>query len=70
MKKICKSKTIVDNATNGRHLGLTTFYIKRNLFHAVLQNTHVVPFRSPSDVMQVRTLSAQMGLRSKLVDCF
>ena len=33
-----------------------------------LQNTHIVLFKSPRDVMQVSTLRAQLGLGSKLVD--
>ena len=59
----------------GRHRGLSTFYIKHNLFHqskpgrdVELQNTHIVPFKSARDVMQVSTLSAQLGLGSELVD--
>ena len=52
-------------------------YIKHNLFHqsklgrdVELQNSHIVLFKSPRDVMQVTTLGTQMGLGSKLVDWY
>ena len=74
-EKICNSKAFVDIATAGRHRGLSTIYIKHNLFHqsklgrdVELQNTHIVLFKSPRDVMQVTTLSTQLGLGSELVD--
>ena len=72
--EICNSKTFVDIATAGRHRGLSTIYIKHNLFHqsklgrdVELQNTHIVLFKSPRHVMQVTTLSTQLGLGSELV---
>ena len=72
--EICNSKAFVDIATAGRHRGLSTIYIKHNLFHqsklgrvVELQNTHIVLFNSPRDVMQVSTLGAQLGLGSELV---
>ena len=74
-EEICNSKAFVDIATAGRHRGLRTIYIKHNLFHQCklgrdveLQNTHIVLFKSPRDVMQVTTLGTQLGLRSELVD--
>ena len=73
----CNSKAFVDIATAGRHLGLSTIYIKHNLFHqsklardVELQNTHIVLFKSPRDVMQVTTLSTQLGLGSELIDWY
>ena len=76
-EEICNSKAFVDIATAGRHRGLSTIYIKHNLFHqsklgrnVELQNTHIVLFKSPRDVMQVTTLSTQLGLGSKLVDWY
>ena len=73
-EEICNSKALVDIATAGRHRGLSTIYIKHNLFHqsklgrdVELQNTHIVLFKSPRDVMQVTTLSTQLGLGSELV---
>ena len=73
-EEIFTSKAFVDNATAGRHRGLSTIYIKHNLFHqsklgrdVELQNTHIVLFKSPRDVMQVTTLSTQLGLGSELV---
>ena len=74
-EKKCKSKAIVDIATAGRHRGLSTTYIRHNLFHQKklgrnvdFHNTHIVPFKSPCDVMQVGTLIAQLRLGSELVD--
>ena len=76
-EEIRKSKAFVDSATAGRHRGLSTIYIKHNLFHqsklgrdVELQNTHIVLFKSPRDVMQVTTLTTQLGLGSELVDWY
>ena len=76
-QEICNSKAFVDIATAGRHRGLSTIYIKHNLFlqsklgrDVELQNTHIVLFKSPRDVMQVTTLSTQLGLGSELVDWY
>ena len=76
-EKICNSKAFVDIATAGRHQGLSTVYIKHNLFHqsklgrdVELQNTHIVLFKSPCDVMQITTLSTKLGLGSELVDWY
>ena len=73
----CNSKAFVDIATAGRHRGRSTIYIKHNLFHqsklgrdVELQNTHIVLFKSPRDVMQVTTFSTQLGLGSELVDWY
>ena len=47
-EKISKSKDFIKIATAGRHKGLSTIYIKHNLFHQIrlgrdfkLQNTHI-----------------------------
>ena len=68
-EEICNSEAFVDIATAGRHQGPSTIYIKHNLYHqsklardVELQNTHIVLFKSPRDVMQVTTLSPQLGL--------
>ena len=73
----CNSKACVDIATAGRHRGFSTIYIKHNLFHhsklgrdVELQNTHIVLFKYPRDVMPVTTLSTQLGLGSELVDWY
>ena len=73
---ICNSKAFVDIATAGGHRGLSTCYIKHNLFHqgklgrdVELQNTQIL-FKSPRDVIQVSTLNAQLGLGSELVDWY
>ena len=74
---ICNSKAFVDIATDGRQQGLSTIYTKHNLFHqsklgrdVELQSTHIVLFKTPRDVMQVTTLSTQLGLGSELVDWY
>ena len=53
-EEICNSKAFVDIATAGSHRGLSTIYIKHNVFHqsklggdVELQNTHIVLFLSP-----------------------
>ena len=76
-EEICKSKAFVYIATAGRHRGLSTIYIKHNFFHqsklgrdAELQNTQIVLFKSPRDVMQVSTLNKKLGHGSELVDWF
>ena len=76
-EEICISKAFVDKARAGRHWGLSTIYIKHNVFHqskpgrdVELQNTHTILFKSPRDVMQVTTLSTQLGLGSELVDWY
>ena len=76
-EEICNSRAFVDIVTAGRHRGLSTIYIKHNLFHqsklgrdVVLQNTHNVLFKSPRDVMQVTTLSTQLGLGLVLGDWY
>ena len=35
-----------------------------------LENTNIVLFKSPRDMMQLSTLSAQLGLGSELVDWY
>ena len=76
-EEICNAKGFVDIATAGRHRGFSTFYIKHNLFHQSklgrdleLQNTHIVLFKPPRDVIQVTTLSTHLGLGSELVDWY
>ena len=76
-EEICNSKAFVNIATAGRHRGLSTIYIKHNLFHqsklgrdVELQNTNIVLFKSPRDVMQVTTLSTQLRLGTELVDWY
>ena len=49
----------------------TTFFHQSKLGREVeLQNTHIVLFRSPREVMQVTTLGTQLGLGSELVDWY
>ena len=76
-EEICNSKAFVDIAIAWRHRGLSAIYIKHNLFHqsklgrdVELQNTHIVLFKSPRDVMQVTTFSTQLALGSELVDWY
>ena len=78
-EEICNSRAFVDLATAGKHRGLSTIYIKHNLWcpdqsklgrDVELHNTLIVLFKSPRDVMQVTTLSTELGLGSDLVDCY
>ena len=73
----CQSKVFVDIATAGRHRELRSIYYKHSLFHqskpgrdVELQNTDFFLFKSPRDVMQVSTLSAQSSVESELVDWY
>ena len=74
---VCISKAVLDNAISGKPRGLSTTYMKDNFFHqselgpdVELQNTYIVLFKSPRDVMQVSSFSAQLGLGSELVDWY
>ena len=76
-EEVCNSNAFVVIATAGRHRGTSTIYIKHNLFHPIKlgrdvehQNTHIVFFKSPRVMMQVSTLSAQLGLGSKLLEWY
>ena len=76
-EEICNSKVLVNIDTAGRHRGLSTIYIKHNLFHqsklgrdVELQSNHIVLFKSPRDVIQVTNLSTQLGLGSELADWY
>ena len=76
-EEICISKEFVDIATTGRHRGLSAIYIKHSFFHqsklggdVELQSTHIVRFKSLRDLLQVITLSIQLGLGSELVDWY
>ena len=76
-EEISNSKQFVKIGTAGRHRGLNTIYIKHNLFHqsklgrdVELQNTHIVLFKSPRDVLQINTLSQQLGLGSQLKEWY
>ena len=60
MKKLAIQKLFVGFATAGRQRKLRIFYSKHNFFHQCklgrhveLQNTQIVLFTSPRDVMQV-----------------
>ena len=74
-EEIRNSRAIIDIATAGRHRSLSTICIKHNLFQqskvggdAELQNTHIVLFKSPRDVLQVTTLGAKLSLGAEIVD--
>ena len=76
-EEVSSSKEFVKIATAGRYRGLSTIYIKHNLFHKStlgrdfeLQTTHIALFKSPRDVMQINTLGIQLGLGSSLVDWY
>lgn len=72
-EEISKSKEFQALATAGRHKKLSVIYIKHNLYHKSplgrdieLQNTHIVLFKSPRDVQQIKVLSKQLGLGTTL----
>ena len=74
-EEVCNSKAFVDIGTARRHRGLSILYIKHNFFHqsklgrdVELQNTHIVLFKNPRDLMQVSELNAQLDFASDLVD--
>ena len=76
-EEICNSEAFVDIATARRHQRLSIIYNKHNLFHQSnlgkdvwLQNTHIVLFKSPRNVMQATTIGAQLGFASELVDWY
>ena len=66
-EEISSSKWFVKIA--GRQKGFNTIYNEHNLFHQSrlgrdieLQNTHIVLFKSPRDVVQINTPSQHLGL--------
>ena len=72
-EEISHSKLFVNVATAGRHRSLNKIYTKHNLFHqsqlgrdVEVQNSNVVLFKSPRDILQINTLSQQLGLGSQL----
>ena len=75
VKRYNIQKPLFDIANAGRYCGFSIIYIRQPLFHhrkigrdVEFQNTLIVLLKSPRDVMQVSTLSAQLGLGSELVD--
>ena len=77
VKKFVHPKVLKKIAETGRHRVLGTIYIKHNLFHKSklgrdieLQNTLIVLFKSPRDVMQVVRLRVQLGCGTSLVDWY
>ena len=76
-QEICNSREFQKIAVAGRHCGLSTIYIKHNLFHKSklgrdieVKNTHFVQFKSLRDVLQVGRLSVQLWLGLSLVDWY
>ena len=76
-EQVSNSTQFVKIASAGRHICLNRIYIKHNLFHqsnlgrdVELQTTPTVLFKSPRDVLQIKTLSQQLGLRSQLKERF
>ena len=76
-REFSNSKQFVKFATAGRPRGLNTIYIKDNLFHqsklrrdVELQNTQIVLFKSPRDVLQINTLCQQIGLGSQMKEWY
>ena len=76
-KEISHSFVLGDIATVRKNQGLNTIHLKHKLSnesklgqHFELQITHIFLVESSCDVMEVRKLSAQFGLRSEVVDWF
>ena len=76
-QEICASRVFEKIAVSGRHRGLSTIYIKHNLFQKSklsgdieLQNANIALLKSPRDVLQVVRLSVQLGLCSSLVNWY
>ena len=76
-EEISSSKEFVKEAAAGKHKILSRVYIKQNLFRQrrlvkdiELQNTHIDLFKSPRDILQINTLSQQLGLGSQLEDWY
>ena len=76
-EELYSSKEFFRIATAGRHRGLSTIYLKHNLFHKStlrrdieLQTTHIALFKSPRGVMQINTLSIQLGLGFSLKEWY
>ena len=76
-QEVCNSREVEKIAVAGRHRGLSTIYIKHNLFHKrklgrdiELKTTHIVPFKSPREVLQVGRLSVQLGIGLSHVDWY
>jgi hypothetical protein len=72
-EEISKSREFQMLATAGRHRKISVIYVKHNLFHKSplgrdieLQNTHMVLFKNPRDVQQIKVLSSQLGLGHEL----
>ena len=75
-EEICRSKEFQMLATAGRHRKLNVIYIKHNLFHKSplgrdieLQNTHIILFKNPRDINQIKVLSKQLGV-TELTDWY
>ena len=67
--EIMRSKSFEKLAIAGRHRNMSVIYIKHNLYHkaaigrdAELQLTHIVLFKSPRDVQQIKRLGTQLGV--------
>ena len=74
---ICNWRVSLDVATAGKQRRLGTNFIKQNLFHQSKlvrdvehQNTHIVLFITPHDVMQVSTFNDQLQIGADIVDWY
>ena len=76
-EEISNSKQFVKIATAGRHRELITIYIKYNLFHqnkygrdVEFQRKNIVLFKSPRDVLKIKTVSQQLRRGSQLKEWY
>ena len=67
-EEIFNSKDFSDLATSGRHKKRHVIYIKHNLYHQSkysrtidLNTTHVVLFKSPRDIQQIKVFGKQLN---------
>lgn len=72
---IYTEKRFVKVATSGRHRGISVIYIKHNLFFQSkfsktidLNNTHIIIFKSPRDIQQIRVLGRQLNDKGNFLE--
>jgi hypothetical protein len=76
-EEIYSDKHFVKLATSGRHRNVHVIYVKHNLFFQSkfsrtidLNNTHMLLFKSPRDVNQIRYLGKQLNNSQFLADAY
>ncbi len=74
-EEIYNDKRFSKLATSGRHKNVYVIYVKHNLFFQSkfsktidLNNTHVILFKSPRDINQIRVLGKQLGEKQSFIE--